>query len=333
MPAEALATARVALFAGHVDQAYRLLLAAEPDRGQTPEFLDLAARVYLALDRPLRMAECYQEMAGSDPKATEKVRAILARQGDIPSRPLFSGSVTRWPGFDRDRLEDLVGVAPGPDGTVYLLRTEGLDRVGKDGRSQGVVPLDRAVDLSVDFDGQAVALGQSQVLWGGRVIALPAGMDRPASAAVSPEGSLLVLDRAARRLLRLDPNGTVGGVTTVAMRDPIKVRVDLAGRIYIADRDTGDVHVYGPDMVPLKVLSPEAVQHPVRRLEDMEVGLAGDVLLLDGRSHQLSLFAADGRFLGTSEGRLPRVDAFGWDGLDTLLFASQRAGTLGRVGT
>ncbi len=306
---------------------------AQPDLGTTPAFLDLAARVYLALDRPMRMAECYAAMGAKDPTAADRVRAILARQGNGPSRPFFGGPTARWPGFDREKLKDVVGVAPAPGGGAYLLRGTGLEQVGGDGRTLGIKPMTGGSDLTLDFDGRPVALGEGKVLWGDKFVQLPAGMNRPASAAVSPGGSLFVLDRGARRLLRLEPGGGVAGAISIPLDDPVKVRVDLAGRIYIADRESGRVQVFGPDMVPVKAVNPEAAQHPLRRIEDMAVDFAGDVLVLDGRSRQLLLFSAEGRFLGASAERIPRVDAAGWDGLGTLVYVSAREGTLGRIGT
>ena len=330
---EALATARVALFAGRTDQAYRLLLTAQPDLGQTPEFLELAARVYLALDRPLRMADCYLALSKKDASAAQKVRAVLTRQGGGAPRTFLAGPSSRWPGFDRERLKDVVAVAPGPSGTVFLLRGTGLEHVDSDGRSLGLTAFSGGLDLTVDFEGRPVALGEGKVLWGDRAVPLPASMDKPASAAVSPGGSLFILDRGSRRLLRLDSVGAVSGVTAVPLQDPVKVRVDPAGRIYIADRDTSRVEVFGPDMAPVKSVSPEAAQHAVRRIEDMSVDFAGDVMLLDGKAHQLLLFSPDGRFLGTSADRIPRVDAAGWDGLGVLVYVAEKEGTLGKAGT
>jgi hypothetical protein len=333
-PGEVLDTARVALFSGHADQAYRLLMTAQPEMAGDPEWLDLAARVYLALDRPLRMAECLLPAAETrDPEALSRVKAILSRQGPHPPRSFASIPNGKWPGFDRTSLKDVESLAPGPDGSVYLLTREALIHVGADGTRLTVSPLRDGTDLTLDVAGTPIALSAVGVLWGDRLVPLPAGANKPVSVAASPEGSLFVLDRGARRLYRLSAEGALTGSINVPLDEPFRVRLDMAGRIYIADRDTGRVHLYGPDMVPIRILDPAATGHEVRRIDDMMVDFAGDVLLLDGRAHDLLLFGSDGRYLGTTAGRFPRVDAAGWDGLSRLVFVSWREGVLGRAST
>ena len=333
-PGEALDTARVALFSGHADQAYRLLMTAQPEMGNNPQWLDLAARVYLALDRPLRMAECLLPATGAkDSDALNRVRAVLARQGPSPPHTFTSSPNGKWPGFDRSSLKDVESLAPGPDGSVYLLSSESLIRVGADGARLTVTPLHDGADLALDFSGVPIALSAAGVLWGDHLVQLPPGANKPVSVAASPEGSLFVLDRGAKRLYRLNAEGVLTGSINVPLDEPFRVRLDMAGRIYIADRDTGRVHLYGPDMVPIRILDPAATGHEVRRIDDMMVDFAGDVLLLDGRAHDLLLFGSDGRYLGTTAGRFPRVDAAGWDGLSRLVFVSWREGLLGRAST
>lgn len=333
LASEVLPTARVALFAGHPDQAYRLLLAAQPKMGRTPEWLDLAARVFLALDRPLRMAECYVALAPSDPLAEAKVKAILSRQpGGAPSS-LFSPVKGGWTTLDKRLIKSASAVAPGAGGTLFVLDESGLLEVGPDGGVRATQPLLDGADLSLDFEGKPVALGRTHVIWGSRTIPVPRAVARAASATASPDGQLLVLDRDARRLYRLGPQGSVLGSISLSLGDPIKVRADLAGRIYLADRDTGEVHVFAPDMSPLRVLTPAASGRPLRKVEDLWVDLAGDVLVLDGSARQLALFSPGGQFLGWSGDRVGRVDAAGWDGLNSLVVLNRREAYVGRVGT
>ncbi len=328
-----MATARVALFAGHPDQAYRLLLAAQPQLGRSPEWLDLAARVFLALDRPLRMAECYAALAPTDALAMAKVKAILSRQPGASAGGPFSPVKGAWAALDKKVLKSASAVAPGPGGSLYLLTGTGLLEVGSGGEVRATQPLLEGSDLCLDFEGRPVALGATQVLWGGKTVALPRAIAKPASAAASPDGQLLVLDRDARRLYRLGPQGSILGSIALQLGDPTKVRSDLAGRIYLADRDNGEIHVFAPDMTPLRAFTPAVSGKPVRRVEDLWVDPAGNILVLDGSAKQLALFAHGGQFLGWSGDRVGRVDAAGWDGLNSLVVLNRREAYVGRAGS
>lgn len=333
LASEVLSTARVALFAGHPDQAYRLLLAAQPRMGRTPEWLDLAARVFLALDRPVREAECFVALGPSDPLAAAKVKAILSRQPGAAPNSLFSPVKGAWSALDKRLVKSASAVAPGAGGTLFVLGGSGLLEVGPDGGVRATQPLLDGTDLSLDFEGRPVALGQTHVIWGSQSIPLPKAIAKAASAAASPDGQLLVLDRDAQRLYRLGPQGSVLGSIALSLGDPIKVRADLAGRIYLADRDTGEIHVFSPDMAPLRVLTPVASGRPLRKVADLWVDLAGDVLVLDGSAREVALFSPAGQFLGWSGERVGRVDAAGWDGLNALVVLNRREAYVGRVGT
>lgn len=331
VPREALDTARVALFAGRPDQAYRLLLLAQPELGGKPEWLDLAARVYLALDRPLRQAECYASLGAADPRSVARVRAILERQGIRTGPPPFAPGPPAWPSLDRQRLKAVQRVAPAPDGGAYLLTDEALVRIGPDGVTQSSRPLADPLDLSLDEAGRPVVLTEHQILWGETAVSLPRGMYRPASACASPDGNLLLLDRGSKRLYRITPDGALAGSIVLDLGEPDKVRTDPAGRIYLTDRDSRTVHLYTPDMVAVRVIDPRAAGRPVRRLDDLGVDFAGDVLLLDGSERRLVLINAAGRLVASSEERAGRVDAAGWDGLSNLVVLDRRAPDLRRV--
>jgi hypothetical protein len=331
VPREALETARVALFSGRPDQAYRLLLLAQPELGRDPAWLDLAARIYLALDRPLRQAECYADLGAKSQEPLAKVVAILERQGIRSGPPAFSPAARAWPNLDRQLLKTVQAVAPAKDGGAYLLAGGALVRIGPDGSTLSSRPLSDPLDLSLDESGRPVVLTEHQLLWGETEVSLPRGMYRPASACASPDGNLLLLDRGSKRLYRITPEGTLGGSIAVALGEPGKVRTDPAGRIYLTDRDSSTVHLFGPDMTPIRVVDPREAGRPVRRLEDLFVDFAGDLLLLDASAHQLVFINSGGRLVAASGERCGRVDAAGWDGLSNLLVLNRREPDLRRV--
>ena len=324
-------TARVALFAGRPDQAYRLLLLAQPELGHDPGWLDLAARIYLALDRPLRQAECYADLGAGDPRSLAKVSAILERQGIRGGPPSFSPGPPAWPSLDRQFLKAVQRIAPAVDGGAYLLTDAALVRIKPDGSILSRQPLADPLDMCLDESGRPVVLTEHQLLWGETSVALPRGMYRPASACASPDGNLLLLDRGSKRLYRITPEGTLAGSIAIDLREPDRVRTDPAGRIYLADRASGTIHLFTPDMVPIRVIDPREAGRPVRKLEDLFVDFAGDLLLLDGSSHELVMINAAGRVAAASGERAGRVDAAGWDGLSNLLVLSRREPDLRRI--
>ena len=325
-----LPAARLALYSGRAERAYRLVLLAQPEEGSSASWLDLCARVYLALDRPMRMADCLASLGASDPRALKMAQAVMQRLGPSPPPAVLSVKPASMPPFDRSVARRVVGIEPAPDGSVYLLTENALVRIDRTGRQLSSTPLARGKDMTLDEEGKVVALGESQILWGDAVVPIPSGLDKPVSVAASPEGSLILLDRGARRLYRLDRHGKVLGSVALSLRNPAWVRVDMAGRIYIADKSTEAVHVFRADMSPLRNIDPAAEGHPVRRMEGMEVDFAGDVMLLDGRARRAVLFSGDGRYLSAT-GEAARVSAMGWDGLDSVVVLDEKSGAVGRI--
>lgn len=325
--------AGAALYSGRPDQAYRLLMTASPQMKTDTDFLDLAARVYLALDRPMRAAEACAGLVKTEPDASDKVRALLQRQGTLHPGSYFTFDQKPFPIHDKGSLKQIEAAVPGPKGSVYLLTKNALLSMGPDGKILSSKPLAGARDLSLDGRGRPVALGDSTILWNGKSIPLPAGLDEPVSVAASPDGSLILLDAGRRRLYRLNAKGEPAGSAALGIRKPIIVRTDSAGRIYVADRDGDKVFVFGADMSPLRVLDPEALGHKVRKLEGLYVDFAGDMLLFDARAHELLMFSSDGRFLGRTDERVARIYVAGWNGLGTIVYVNKRAAVLGRIGT
>ena len=318
----------MALFSGRPDQAYRLLLLAQPDLGGTSDWLDLASRVYLALDRPGRIAEVYLQMGPTDPSAPSQVRAVLDRLGAVSSRQVLQPA-GRWPGLDRKALKPVLSAVPGPGGSAYFLSEDNLIQVGADGATQSTRLLAGARDLSLDFASVPLALGQEEILWGSTVIKLPAEITKPVSAAAAPDGSVFVLDRDEPRLYRLSRKGVSLGSVGVAVGDPVRVRVDRAGRIYLVDRGVGQIRVYGADMAPVRTLGLAFAGRPLRKIEDLTVDVAGNMLVLDGGLRRALLYSGLGQIIAFTP-ETTRVDSAGWDGLNALVILDRKEGVLWR---
>ena len=119
------------------------------------------------------------------------------------------------------------------------------------------------------------------------------------------------------------------GSVAVAVRDPVRVRVDRAGRIYLVDRGAGQVRVYGADMAPVRTLGLVFAGRPLRKIEDLTVDLAGNLLVLDGGLKRALLYSALGQILAFTP-ETTRVDCAGWDGLNALVILDRKEGVLWR---
>ena len=320
----------MALLAGRPEQAYRLLLLAQPALGTDPEWLEAATRVYLALDRPGLEAQAFLKLAPGNPAAAARAEALLERTGNGP-RPSFQ-PLGRWPVLDKKLLKPVIAVTPGPAGGAYLLTEDALLTLGSDGRVLKSESVLDARDLTLDASGAPLALGADSVRWGDTVVRIPAAITKPVSVAPAPDGSFFVLTRGDPRLYRVSRKGTSLGSVAVALGDPARVRVDGAGRIYLADRDTGQVRLYGADMTPVRTVTLAQMGRPLRRLDDLAVDVGGNLLASDGSSKAALLFSASGQLL-TATGPDARCDAAGWDGLGNLLVLDRREGVLWRYGS
>ncbi len=322
--------ARTALYAGRPERAYRLIETAMAQGSNRASLLKLEARIYVGLGMPLRAAGCYARI--KKPSALERARmaAILQRQapraGLLSLRIQSGGKIF----MGRHNLRRVRGLLPAREGGIYLLTRDSfltLDSKGLPGEKQS---MSDAKDLSLGPEGKPVALDETHILWGKTMVPLPTGLKKPVSVAASPDGNLILLDAGTRKLYRLSAKGKPLGGAVLLMKHPIKVRVDGSGRIYVADRNTGTVHVFGADLSPIRTIVPEKAVH-LRRLGDIAVDFSGNVLMLDSRRHTLSLFSSKGRFLGKVGGNGIRIDCAGWNGLDTIVFADRKHGFIGRI--
>jgi hypothetical protein len=109
--------------------------------------------------------------------------------------------------------------------------------------------------------------------------------------------------------------------------------VDRAGRIYIADQDTGQVKIYGADMSVVRTLTLAVGGKPLRKIDDFTLDFAGNLLVTDASTHEAHLFSGSGQLIASVGNESLRVDAAGWDGLGTLVLLDRKEGSLWRYGS
>lgn len=263
------------------------------------------------------------------PAAARQIRALLERNLALKGKVALQESPFPAPALDPRILRKALAVAPAPEGGAYLLGREALFDLGADGRLLATRPLAGALDLSLDGSGRPLALARGVLLWGDRTLNLPPTFGSPASAAYLPEGAAVLLDGRQRRLIKVDAEGKAVGSAPILVPDPTLVRTDGVGRLYVAEGRGGRIFVLAGDLSVLKVLDPKSSGVPLRRLSDFRVDFAGNLLLLDGRTHRLILLSAAGKVLYLSGEESPRVSAVGWDGLDRILFVDGRVPRVG----
>jgi hypothetical protein len=309
-----------------------MLLSNPTAESEPGEDADIMARCLVAMNRPLEAAALLARLPGEDPSRGARLRILLDRSMALSGRVSFTLGPFPPVAADRRALKSAVAVAPAPGGGAYLLTRDAFMTVDADGKVSASQAFPGGSDLCVDGAGKPVVLGSRTLLWGDRVIPLDAGLGEPASAVVLPEGNLALLDSRGNRLFKVDPRGTPLGSAKLSLRDALRVRADWAGRIYVADGDSGRIHVFGGDLAPLSVIDPVSQGIPLRRLKDFNVDFAGNVLLLDGREKRLFLLSHGGRLLWGSMEDAPRIRCAGWDGLDQILFVDDREARVGRMG-
>jgi len=282
----------------------------------------------LALDRPLDAARVLGRMEPS-PTVASQIRALLERNLALRGKVTLEESPFPTPALDLRILRKALAIAPAPDGGVYLLGHDALFTLGADGRLLATQPLPGALDLSLDGAGRPLALARGLLRWGDRTLNLPPTFGSPVSVAYLPEGVAVLLDDRKRRLIKVDSEGRAVGSAGILVPDPLLVRTDGAGRLYVADGKGGRIFVLGGDLSVLRILDPKTSGAPLRRLSDLRVDFAGNLLLLDGRARRLILLSASGKVLYLSGEENPKVSAVGWDGLDRILFVDRKVPRLG----
>jgi len=281
------------------------------------------------MDMPLRAADCLSRLSGKG-SGSERVKAIMQRQGPGAEGKVEFKAIGDRISLARSLLRHVAGVSSAPAGGALLLTREALSLIDAKGLVKSRKPMNGAKDLSLDSGRDPVVLMKDRIVWGEKTIPLPAGVKTPSSIAVSPDGTLVLLDSGLRKLYRIDDKGTPLGAASLLINKPVKVRLDGAGRIYVGDGEGRSVHVFGADLSPVRTITPSGDAR-LRRLDDFQVDFSGNLLVLDGRAYSLSLFSSKGLLLGRFGGGGIRVDAFGWDGLSTVATVDRKAGYIGWI--
>lgn len=330
-PAAALATAKTALSQGDNNRAFTLLCAAQAGSEDKWEWILTMGLAEAALGRPLHAAKRYSDVKEINPRALPL--SVAAAKRLLPaSASAMRTDAFRWPGLTAERLSQAVAIQPGADGGLLLLLEDRLVLLGADGKERATQSLPGAQDLTLDSEGLPLALGLGKLFRANRVIPLPAGLQSAVSAAATPDGRILVLDAKAGALVVLDSDGALKDRKPLGLGEPGKVRVDLAGRVFVTDRRDRSVAVLrGSDLSSLRIIHSPVAPAPLKRLDNLAVDPFGCLLLLDAKRGQVMLLSPDGNLLAEANRDGLEPAALGWDGLDTLLYLDKRAGVVGRL--
>jgi phage tail-like protein len=129
----------------------------------------------------------------------------------------------------------------------------------------------------------------------------PGVLASPAGLALDRRGFLYVADPAARRVVVLSPeDGHVEALLAEGLLEPVDVAVSPTGRIYVADREDGLVHVFSARFrrvgrfVPRGPIGLPADPRPIAVMIDAD----GAVLVADARHPRLLRLSPEGVPLG-----------------------------------
>jgi DNA-binding beta-propeller fold protein YncE len=210
-----------------------------------------------------------------------------------------------WPGAHLD-LEDILGLAVGPDGTVYLTEnrpgwvpTKGGGSYANFGRRPRVVRRIRADGSETPWAGSPTEQGHRDADTPGAAV-----FRDPRGLALAPDGALLVLDETDRLVRRIALGGQVSTLAG-ALHDPaadgpgplarferpIGVAVDAQGTVYVADAGNNAIR----HVSPAGEVTTWAGKRQTNELQD---GMVGQANLVDGPVAQARFNALTALALG-----------------------------------
>ena len=194
-----------------------------------------------------------------------------------------------WPGAHLD-LEDILGLAVGPDGTVYLTENRPGWVPTRGGGSYANYGLRPRVVRRIRADGRETPWAGSPTAQGHRDADTPgaAVFRDPRGLALTPDGALLVLDETDRLVRRIAPGGQVstlagslhdpaadGPGALARFERPIGVAVDAQGTVYVADPGNNAIR----RVSPAGEVTTWAGKRQTNELAD---GMVGQANLVDG---------------------------------------------------
>ncbi|MGI4872512.1 MAG: SMP-30/gluconolactonase/LRE family protein [Janthinobacterium lividum] len=222
-----------------------------------------------------------------------------------------------WPGAQLD-LEAILGLAVGPDGTVYLTENRpGLVPTGGGGSYADYGRRPRVV-RRIHADGRETPWAGSPTEPGYRDAATPgAALFRdPQGLTLAPDGALLVLDNTDRLVRRIAPGGQVstlagyyhdpaadGPGALARFAHPSGVAVDAQGTVYVADpgnhairrvSPVGDVTTWAGQRAADTLRNGPLVQARFQAPTALAVGPDGSVYVTEGQGHVVRKISPQG---------------------------------------
>ena len=233
-------------------------------------------------------------------------------------------------GKGRAQFASMAGIAVDRDGKVYVADTKrGIlqvffpERNGGDGWPEKSPPpstIEWLGEIGMEADkiysgkeGKLYAVNEKEksvvvVKNGSAAKTIKVAKCTPVSVAVDHEGFLWVLDKAKKRLLKLDENGktlfSVGssGSKEGYFSDPTDIAISKKGIVYVADRGNKRVQIFNTDGVFLKIMGREGtgrgeasglMESPLAIVLDSD----GALYVLDNHKNTISVYSNEGRML------------------------------------
>ncbi len=126
---------------------------------------------------------------------------------------------------------------------------------------------------------------------------------RPVSVAVDHEGFLWVVEKAKKRLLKLDENGKIllsvgsSGSKEGYFSGPTDIAISKKGIIYVADRGNKRVQAFNTDGIFLSIIGRQGTQGLMESPVAITLDSDDALYVLDDHKKTVSLYSHDGRML------------------------------------
>jgi len=236
----------------------------------------------------------------------------------------------------------LIGLGKPLDASAFVLgqkNASGRDRMRSELLLKREGPLDSSPQAFrtiaggkeiLDGKGEPLVLTSSSIVSVSGTTQLPLRINDAASFARAPGGGLYILDSAGKVFL-LDDGGKIIEERQILIRKPSKIRTDELGRVFILSDSGDDISIYSSGFDPLFVLDPAASGAPVGRVSDFRPDFAGNIIILEKGSKELSFFNFSKRFLGSSSDKAFQADLFSWDGGGSLTVLDRKKSSVMKV--
>jgi len=325
--ARLLATARRSLFGGDPGAAYKHLLLSESGMAGDEEWRELLFLTLIGLGKPLDASAFVLGQKNASGRDRMRSELLLKREGPArePARFLPETQVFRVP---KEVARKAVSMAAA-GGSVFVLTPEAFYTYPLDGSPQAFRTIAGGKEI-LDGKGEPLVLTSSSIVSVSGTTQLPLRINDAASFARAPGGGLYILDSAGKVFL-LDDGGKIIEERQILIRKPSKIRTDELGRVFILSDSGDDISIYSSGFDPLFVLDPAASGAPVGRVSDFRPDFAGNIIILEKGSKELSFFNFSKRFLGSSSDKAFQADLFSWDGGGSLTVLDRKKSSVMKV--